>query len=158
MTIHPFAATSGETRNVTFNLVGADEMATSAQVALPGEQFPHELVLPASTLDKMLGGTLTPGVLMKLDLQGHEIEAMRGATSVLKLTEAIICEVSFYPVNDSGRPIFFDVLSFISKQGFLLYDFASLNGRYKDNRLQWGDILLVKENSDLLKNNAWRTI
>jgi hypothetical protein len=81
---------------------------------------------------------------------------MRGATNVLRNVEVIICEVSFYPVNDTGRPIFADVISFVANYGFAIYDFASLIGRYNDNRLQWGDIVLVKKGSQLLANNAWR--
>ena len=157
MTVHPYAATVAGVTEVTFNLVGDDGMSTAAQVALPGERFPNEMILPASTLDAMLGQSIKPGMLLKLDLQGHEIEAMKGATNVLKCVEVIICEVAFYPVNDTGRPVFADVMSFVSPLGFVLFDFASLVGRYDDNRLQWGDIVLAKKDSQLLVNNAWRT-
>jgi len=157
MTVHPYAATMPGVTEVMFNLVGDDGMSTAAQVVLPGERFPNEMELPASTLDTMLGQLIRPGCLLKLDLQGHEIEAMKGATDVLKCVEVIICEVAFYPVNDNGRPIFADVMSFVSRLGFVLFDFASLQGRCDDNRLQWGDIVLAKQNSQLLLNNAWRT-
>jgi FkbM family methyltransferase len=157
MSVHPYAATVPGMTEVMFNLVGDDGMATSAQVALPGERFPDEMVLPASTLDAMLGQLIKPGMLLKLDLQGHEIEAMKGASNVLKCVEVIICEVVFYPVNDTGRPVFADVMSFVSRLDFVIFDFASLVGRYDDNRLQWGDIVLAKKDSQLLVNNAWRT-
>jgi FkbM family methyltransferase len=156
MTVHPYAATVPGVPEVPFNLVGDDGMSTGAQVALPGERLPNEMVLPASTIDTMMERSIEPGALLKLDLQGHEIEAMRGATNVLRNVEVIICEVSFYPVNDNGRPIFADVMSFVSSCGFAIYDFASLVGRYNDNRLQWGDIVIVKKGSQLLANNAWR--
>jgi FkbM family methyltransferase len=157
MTVHPYAATVPGVTEVTFNQVGDDGMSTAAQVALPGERFPNEMVLPASTLDAMLGRLIKPGMLLKLDLQGHEIEAMKGATNVIKSVEVIICEVAFYPVDDTGRPVFADVMYFVSRLGFVLFDFASLVGRYDDNRLQWGDIVLAKRDSQLLRNNAWRT-
>jgi FkbM family methyltransferase len=156
MTVHPYAATKPGVTSVTFNLVGDDGMSTGAQVALSGERLPHEMVLPASTLDTMLCQSIEPGALLKLDLQGHEIEAMKGATYVLRCVDVIICEVAFYPINANGRPVFADVLSFFSSFGFSLFDFASLVGRHNDNRLQWGDVVLVKEGSRLLKNNAWR--
>jgi FkbM family methyltransferase len=156
MTVHPYAVTTPGCAEVKFNLVGDDGMSTGAQVALPGEQLSHEMVLPASTIDALLERVIEPGALLKLDLQGHEIEAMRGGAAVLRKVEVIICEVSFYPVNDNGRPVFADLFSFISGQGFVLYDFASLVGRYNDNRLQWGDVVFVRRGGQLLANNAWR--
>ena len=157
MTVHPYAATAPGVAEVTFNLVGDDGMSTGAQVALPGERLPNEMTLPASTIDAMMAALVKPGALLKLDLQGHEIEAMKGATNVLKNVEAIICEVAFYAVNDNGRPLFADVMAFTAGCGFELYDFASLAGRHNDNRLQWGDVVLVKKGSALLANHAWRT-
>jgi hypothetical protein len=100
---------------------------------------------------------IEPKALLKLDLQGHEIEALKGAHEILKFFDVIICEVSFYELNENKRPVFADVFSFASSKDFVLYDIASLVGRHKDNRLQWGDIIFVREGSSLLANNAWRT-
>jgi FkbM family methyltransferase len=157
MTVHPYAATVPGVEQVRFNLVGEDGISTSAQVANPGEQLPDETVLQASTLDDMFDNIIRPGALLKLDLQGHEIKAMEGGLRTLENVEVMICEVSFYPVNDNGRPVFIDVIEFISKHGFVFYDIASLSSRYNDHRLQWGDVVVVRSDSRLLANNAWRT-
>jgi len=57
---------------------------------------------------------LRPPYLLKLDIQGGELPALKGATKVLEDTNAVICEVS---TDD------FDTIhGFLTSRGFLLYD------------------------------------
>ena len=91
-----------------------------------------------------------------MDLQGHEIPALRGATQLLTKVEILITEASFYQVNDNQRPVFADLFSFLVERGFTLYDIAMLTGRAGDNRLQWGDLVFVRKGSALTRNNAWK--
>ncbi len=156
MCVHPFAATMPGVSRVRMNLVGVDGMATSAQVALAEEVLPDEALVPASTIDERLYSCLEQGALLKLDLQGHEIPALRGATCSLEKIEVIISEANFYQVNNNGRPIFSNLHHFLNERGFELFDIASLMGRSGDNRLQWGDVVFVRKDSKLSANRAWR--
>ena len=80
-------------------------------------------------------------------------EALRGAAGLLERIEAIVCEVSFFDVNDAGRPRFGDVMTFLEARGFMLFDFASLHARLSDRRLWLGDAVFIRRGSPLVANN-----
>jgi hypothetical protein len=54
--------------------------------------------VPAATIDSLLGARLAPAhhVLLKLDLQGHELRALRGAEASLPKIDVALVEVSFF--------------------------------------------------------------
>ena len=64
----------------------------------------------------MLGPTL-----FKLDVQGYEVEVLRGAASVLELVEVLILEVSIVPYNKDA-PLMAELISFIDSIGFDVLD------------------------------------
>jgi FkbM family methyltransferase len=82
--------------------------------------------VPATTLDKLRDQLeLRPPFLLKLDVQGAEEMVLRGAASVLKDTNVVVCEAD---VDD-----FNTLHSILSDSGFVLYDITMLihssNGR-----------------------------
>jgi len=62
---------------------------------------------------------LPPPDLIKLDLQGYELEALRGAAIVLPHVRYVLTEVSFAEFY-AGQPLFTDVAEFLSDRGFHL--------------------------------------
>jgi hypothetical protein len=132
----PLAATNYGLSELRFNLIGSNETSAAAQAALPDERLPEETIVKASNLDPLLASKIEAGALLKLDLQGHEIPALRGATQLLDKVEVVIIEASFYQVNDNQRPVFADLYSLLVESAFELYDIATLVGRAGDNRLQ----------------------
>jgi hypothetical protein len=94
-------------------------------------------------------------VFLKLDLEGQELNAFRGATALLRIVEVILTEVRFYDVNHAGSPTFADILEFLRGSGFELYDFGSLLPRVRDGRLHIGDAIFVRSDSELRKDVSW---
>jgi FkbM family methyltransferase len=93
--------------------------------------------------------------LLKLDLQGYEMYALRGGTRLLRSgsIEVILCEVSFYA--QAYEPSIAALTQFLHEHGFGLHDIASLAGRARDNRCHQGDFLFVRSDSDLAKDKRW---
>ena len=91
--------------------------------------------------------------LLKLDLQGHELDALKGGTKLLGSIEVVMTEVSFYV--QSRIPTAAEIIAFMSSLGFVLYDIASLSGRRRDNRLREGDLVFVRQDSQLLGDCRW---
>lgn len=80
--------------------------------------------------------------LMKFDIQGGELKAMRGASRTLRTsTLALFTEILFNPLYEGGA-IFSEIDLFLREQGFVLYD---LFGPKYDPRglLLWGNAIYV---------------
>jgi hypothetical protein len=60
--------------------------------------------------------------LMKLDVEGYELEVLSNATECMKHCQFIILEVSFIE-RHIGQPLFHEILPFMASQGFELYSF-----------------------------------
>jgi FkbM family methyltransferase len=86
--------------------------------------------------------------LLKLDVQGYELEVLKGAERVLKQTELILVECSLIPIN-TGCPLVGDVFEFMSRQGFRLLDICS-QVRRKDGALWQTDLLFINQKSQFL--------
>jgi FkbM family methyltransferase len=70
------------------------------------------------TLDSMFSGAdLVRPVLLKLDVQGFELEALRGAPELLRHVDCVLAECCFVPFYE-GQPLFEDVVCFLKDAGF----------------------------------------
>ena len=62
---------------------------------------------------------LPPPDLIKLDIQGYELEALRGAVGCLRTARSVLCEVSFREFY-TGQPSFAELAVFLDAHGFSL--------------------------------------
>jgi FkbM family methyltransferase len=110
-----------------------------------------------TTLDRLIGALKLPVPdLIKLDLQGAELIALRGATQCLAETQAIILEVSFIPLYHNA-PSLAEVVAFMAERGFRLWDILSLWHRPLDGATAFGDFLFLRKDHSLLRDNRWST-
>lgn len=130
---------------VSFNLHEFDA-ASSLYACQPGhlEKFGmsgahRRVTVPMTTLAQLLVGDFAgPIDLLKLDCQGGELGALRGAGARLRDVRFVFCEVSFDPIY-AGAPLFGEVHRFMVESGFelaLLGEFAGARAS-----IQWGDAL-----------------
>jgi FkbM family methyltransferase len=101
-----------------------------------------------TTLDELLGEGAPRVDFIKLDVQGYELEVLRGATRAMAQAQAIYLEVSLVPVN-LGCPLIDEVMQFMTGQGFRLLDFCSQNRR-KDGILWQTDLMFVRNGTPLV--------
>jgi len=113
------------------------------------------IAVTACTLDSLFITWVAPDdrVLLKMDLQGYELHALRGARSAMKSVEVILTEVSFYA--QAYEPSILDLLVFLNENEFQLYDIAALFRRQRDDRLHQGDFVFVRRGSRLLEDKRW---
>ncbi len=83
--------------------------------------------------------------ILKVDVQGAELDVLRSAEDLLELFDVIILEVSFFNFLIS-TPDFSDVIKFMSEKNYVVYDMFDFQQRPIDNALAQADILFVKRN------------
>ena len=154
---HALALTEPGIPSVRLLGAGPSGGSTGAYVARPGECDPYEIVVQATTLDDLLSRRIEHDqrAFLKLDVESHELSVLLGSIATLGRIEVVLVEVSFFDVENRGIPSFFELVGFLERQGFVLYDIASLAGRPRDMRLRMGDLLFVRNDSPLVADNAW---
>jgi len=136
---------------------GGSTGSTGAFVIAAGEPYAADLESDAATLDQLVPSSLTRSdrALLKLDIEGHEASALRGALRLLGLVEVVLSEVQFFNANGGLRSSFDDVAALMAASGFQLYDFATMGARPRDKRLRQGDAIFVRRDSPLAADVSW---
>jgi hypothetical protein len=106
-------------------------------------------------LDELLAaGELPQPEFLKLDVQGYELEVLRGAAGALRACQAVMAEVNLFRYAPE-TPLADEVVAFLRGHGFVLYDIVGLLRRPLDDALGQMDLVFVKEDHPLRKSNAW---
>lgn len=93
-------------------------LAQSHRTAFPDAKEQEIVQVEMITLDEIASDLeLRPPVLMKIDVQGYEMNTLAGAKETLKKVDFVIVETSFEPMYE-GEKIFRDILYLMEKQGF----------------------------------------
>lgn len=107
------------------------------------------LSLPMTTLDLVTAELGVRGpYFLKLDVQGYELEVLRGAVRLLSETEVVLMEVSLLPFNE-GAPLFAETVAFMRDRGYVAYDICGQARRSEDAALFQADLVFVRETSAL---------
>ena len=108
------------------------------------------------TLDGVLAGRdLARPYLLKVDCQGGDYQVVLGGKEILKLCEIVILEVSFFKFWGSQHPEPLQILNYMDKQGFAIYDILDGLFRPLDNALGQVDFVFVKKDGMFRLNHAW---
>ncbi len=83
--------------------------------------------------------------VLKLDIQGGELDALRGAEPLFEAgsISVVYTEIMFVP-HYEGAPLFHEVWSFLSNFGYSLFDIYDLH-RATNGQLRYGDAIFVSE-------------
>jgi len=80
-----------------------------------------EVEVEVKTLDKIAADHNIEGIdLLKIDVQGYELEVLKGAAEILSTTKCIKLEVSFYELYEKGV-LFDEIHEFFKTNNFYLY-------------------------------------
>ena len=152
------AAAASQTGEVTFH-VHSDLYGSSLLLEKEGGPVNGTpRTVPAVTLDKLMGTEGTNGpFLLKLDVQGAELEVLAGAPGTLAASEVVIIEVLLYQAFENG-PQLADVVTFMKARGFVVYDICGFLYRPLDGALASMDIAFVKEGSAFRASSRFATV
>jgi FkbM family methyltransferase len=96
--------------------------------------------IKVTTLDTEIPANISVSIL-KMDVQGFEMEVLKGATETLKRTHVIVLEINNHD-GYKGAPTYFDIDDFLRQKGFQLYDLLP-NVRI-NHKLQDWDAIYVR--------------
>ncbi|MEJ8842222.1 FkbM family methyltransferase [Lacibacter sp. H375] len=90
---------------------------------------------------------------LKLDVQGFELEVLKGAAKSLAHTQFCILEVSLLDLD--GTPMMLEVMNYMDSKGFQAYDICQFMRRPLDKALYQIDLLFIKKDSNLIASKRW---
>jgi FkbM family methyltransferase len=95
---------------------------------MPGSAYVGKETVAITRLDTILPTLLKGGekILLKIDTQGYELSALRGAEKVLNQISLIHVEVSLVGLYE-GQPKYYDVMAFLDHHGF---DLIGINPQF----------------------------
>lgn len=104
------------------------------------------------TLDNLIAEGATPRPqLLKLDVQGFELEVLNGALRTMETCEAILLEVSFAPLFP-GTPLLHDAVEFMTRHSFLAYDVMGIYRLPQNDALGQLDFMFLRSDHPLRDN------
>jgi FkbM family methyltransferase len=108
------------------------------------------------TLDDLIATEEFPQPqLIKLDVQGYELEVLRGGSQALARAEAVLMEVNLLPIYE-GAPLMHETVAFMTDNGFRAYDFCSAMRRPLDDALFQTDMIFVRQDSPIIASKRWK--
>lgn len=118
-------ALGGRQSEVVLHLAGNSssssvlDMAPQHLASAPESRFVGDELVDMVRLDGIAGDLLQPDdrVYLKVDVQGSELEVLRGAETTLARVELVQAELSLVPLYD-GAPRFDDVIEHLAQRGF----------------------------------------
>lgn len=134
-----------EQASTQFHQMGSGSSVFREQSNVPG----RAIMLPVRTLDAVVHEKGLQDIdLMKIDVQGAEIEVLKGGLDTLRSTQVIVLETSFLQYN-KGAPLVGEVIAFMETQGFVIYDIGTMTRWSTGHILLQADLIFVQRNSPL---------
>jgi FkbM family methyltransferase len=129
----------------------------SASSVLPETSKRHQVSIPLEmrTLDDVTAHTtFAEPDFIKVDVQGYELDVLRGGGRTLTTAEVVILEVNLLEIYE-GAPLLQDVVNFMADAGLRAYDVCTLYRRPKDLALWQLDMIFVRGGSQLIASKAY---
>lgn len=126
--------------------------------ARPGDAAsPIRRTVPVVRLDDLrLERDLSGPFLVKVDVEGGELEVLAGALDVLLEAELVLLEVSLFELM-AGAPQFHDVVAWMHGHGFVIADVYAGHNRPLDGALAQLDVAFVQEHGRFRIEQAYAT-
>jgi FkbM family methyltransferase len=134
-----------EERHVNYN-----DMGDQTSLFLGGNEGSCQARM--RTLDNLIQAESLPAPeLIKLDVQGAELDVLRGGLKALESVQFIVSEVSLYHLRDD-MPLAFQMWQWLEERGFALYDVVSMLRRETDDALLQMDFVFVRKSNALFRD------
>jgi FkbM family methyltransferase len=151
------AAAGQSPGSATFH-VHADKVSSSLLHEVEGPSVDGTpRTVPVVSIDQQCAEKNLPGpYLIKLDVQGAELQVLSGASRTLQHTEVVMLEGTLFATMIGG-PQLHDLILYMKGLGFVLYDLYPILYRPLDGALAQVDLLFVREHGPFRQSHAYAT-
>lgn len=119
-------------------------MSATHKEAFPWTGKAHEVKVSVECLDNLRPQIeIKRPALLKLDIQGSELFALRGAMKTLRDIDIVITEVSFVKLYEN-QPLFDEIYSFLKHQGFAYRGGVDIVASPVDGTILQEDALFIR--------------
>lgn len=94
--------------------------------------------------DELRNADLQEDILVKFDVQGFEIPAIRGGHELLSKARIVVCEICFFRKLYEGQPLFHDLYKELRSHGFTYMGNAEQMSRKSDGRIVEADAIFER--------------
>jgi FkbM family methyltransferase len=146
-------------------LVGATEVArvpmhvakTSSSLlkdahnsSFPVETFPQTTL--AAVIRSIYSGQAPD--LLKLDVQGYELEVLKGCEPYLGGVRVVLTELSLLDLHENV-PLLHELVGWLAQRGFVAYDICGMTRRPMDQALWQADMIFVRQDDPLRRDKGY---
>jgi len=153
--IYEAKAVGADEGMLDFHIWGDPMEATSASLHRHVQGAPDRTIsVPVTTLDSLAAQHRLSPDLVKLDLQGAELQALHGAIQILPKAEMFVVEfgcLDAYLDRTTPRQL----MDFFYDHGYCLYDIVDCHYRPYDGALTGGDFFFVNNSSPLRSHSDY---
>lgn len=132
-------------------------LGETASSVLSTQTVPNQpkKTFPLTTVQQICNDELDGAVpnLLKLDVQGYELEVLKGAEKVLPQISIVLAELNLLEIYDNV-PLFHQVIQWMAEHDFLVFDIGQLIRRPLDKALWQVDVVFTSRKSNL-RTNRW---
>lgn len=108
-------------------------------------------------LDDLVSQHAMPGpFVLKIDVEGGELEVMRGAPEVLSESELVLLECSLFELVP-GMPLLHEVIAWMNQNGFVVAELYNGHNRLLDGSLAQLDVAFVREDGRFRREHDYAT-
>ncbi len=141
-------------KDKTFSFLQNETASHIEEVNTGDTDYPHHL-LTTITVDSILAlknfGLVN---FLKLDVQGHESEVLKGSIKTLATVEFCLLEVTILEISNNSV-LFIDIINQMDELGFQVYDISQFIRRPSDLALYQMDVLFIKKESQFIADKKW---
>lgn len=132
------------------------ETASSVLNEHISQDFPVKYY-PMKTIDSIIEESFANSApdFLKIDVQGYELEVLKGAEKSLPQMQVILAEINLLDIHQNV-PLMADVITWLNDRDWVAYDICGLTRRPLDRALWQADIIFVPRNSPLRTDKRWK--
>ena len=151
------AAAGADAGSATITVHRAPEMSSLLGTWIGDRDGGERREVPVVRVDDAVHERSLPGpYVLKVDVEGAELDVLDGASAVLGETEAVLLEVRLFELVPGGAQLH-DVIPYMRERGFVAYDLFGGAVRLIDGALAVTNFVFVREDGPFRRDHSFGT-